>query len=78
MLENVHRCKDCKVDVFESPKNHYMITFYLWKQYGVGKGFLCMDCIEHRIGHKLKKEDLLDCPLNTELNPYTMEIWRQS
>ena len=33
-----------------------------------------MDCMEDRLGHKLNKEDILDCPLNTLINDYTMKI----
>lgn len=67
-------CHDCKKDTYEDPKDYFMVTFDLWEQYGAGKDLLCVDCMEHRIGHKLQKEDLLDCPLNTQINPHTKAI----
>jgi hypothetical protein len=51
-----------------------MIKDELWKKYGVGYRMLCMDCIENRLGRKLQKDDLTDCPLNTEDNEYTKAI----
>jgi DNA-directed RNA polymerase subunit RPC12/RpoP len=37
-------------------------------------GYLCMTCMEERLGRKIQKEDLLDCPLNTTFNYYTKSI----
>jgi hypothetical protein len=68
-------CKDCKKETLDAhTKDYYMVTDALWSKFGVGKEFLCMDCIEHRMGHKIRKEDLSDCFLNSELNPYTKTI----
>jgi len=67
-------CIDCGKDCKINPIDYYMVTFELWGKYGVGGDMLCMDCIENRIGHKLTKEDILDCPLNTDINLYTQKI----
>ena len=68
-------CVDCGKDTFLSnSKDYYMVTHELWKKYGVGDGMLCMDCMEDRLGHKLTTKDILDCPLNTIINDYTMQI----
>lgn len=67
-------CKDCGKNTMGSNKDYYMITNELWKKYGVGKGMLCMKCIEKRIGRKLTKIDILVCPLTTIINKYTSKI----
>ena len=58
------KCVDCGKDTFVDNKDYYMVTFDLWKKFGVGERVLCIDCMEDRLGHKLNKEDILDCPLN--------------
>lgn len=68
------KCKDCGKDCFIDPKDYYMIHTHLWDIHGCGNGMLCMDCMEDRLGHKLKKEEILPCPLTEWMNPYTKEI----
>lgn len=67
-------CKDCGKDCFKNKKDFYMVTFNLWKKFGVGKDMLCMNCMEERIGHKLTKNDILRCPVTEWMNPYTKKI----
>jgi len=67
-------CIDCDKDIYQNPKDYYMIRNDLWKKYGVGKGMLCIECIEKRLGRKICKEDLTDCLVNTIFNPYTIMI----
>ena len=82
-LENDHRneeqrehwkCRDCGKDCFINPKDYYMILTSLWDVFGVGNGMLCMDCMEDRLGHKLREEDILLCPVTEWMNPYTKKI----
>lgn len=37
-------------------------------------GMLCIECLERRMKRKLRKSDILDCRLNTLINPYTISI----
>lgn len=67
-------CKDCGKDIFENPVDYFMVTDELWEQYGVGKGLLCLDCFEKRLGRPLVKEDIKICELNIEWNPYTRKL----
>ena len=67
-------CHDCGKDTFANDKDYYMVKDDLWKEHGVGKGFLCIDCLEQRLGRKLELEDILLCPLTTLFNPYTRNI----
>jgi len=50
------------------------VTTELWEKYGVGEKMLCIGCMEDRLGHKLTKEDITDCPVNTLMNEYTIKI----
>ena len=36
--------------------------------------WLCMDCMEARIGHKLINSEILPCPITEYMIPYTMSI----
>lgn len=76
--ENHGICKDCYKDCFDDLKDYYTIKHHLWNTYGVGKGMLCMDCMEKRLGHKLYASDILICPLTTEYNPYTISILKNN
>ena len=68
------RCADCGKDTSEDLKDYFMVRDNLWAEYGVGRKLLCMDCFEKRLGRKLRKEDLTDCIVNTQWNPYTKRI----
>ncbi|WP_040478854.1 hypothetical protein [Mariniradius saccharolyticus] len=66
-------CADCgkyarKKDEF------YMLKDELWQAHGVGKGLLCIPCMERRLGRPLQPDDLQDVPANTLGNPYTRKI----
>jgi len=67
-------CSDCGKDTIVDNKDYYMVSHEIWKKFGVGDKMLCMDCMEDRLCHKLTKEDISDCPLNTIINEYTMKI----
>ena len=65
-------CEDCKVRMF--PRNWFMVHNHLWEKYGVGKKMVCMDCFQLRMGRELNGEDLMDCFVNKEVNPKTIEL----
>ena len=58
-------CHDCGVDVFEI-REYYMVSDACWKRAGMKPygGFLCIGCLEKRLGEKLKAINFKDCPLN--------------
>jgi hypothetical protein len=70
-------CVDCGKDTFVDSRDYYMVDWEVWKKHGVGDKMLCMDCMETRLGHKLRKEEILDCPLNNFMNDYTSAILTQ-
>lgn len=68
-------CLDCGKDCIKDEKDYYMIQHELWMDLvGSREGMLCMDCLETRLGHKLRKEEILPCPLTEFMNPYTAAI----
>jgi hypothetical protein len=67
-------CEDCGKDCFKDEKDYYMIQHDLWEKHGVGRGMICMDCIEDRLGRKINAADILICPITTMFNPYTIKI----
>jgi len=58
-------CNDCGVDIFEI-REYYMVSDACWKRAGMKPygGFLCIGCLELRLGEKLKAINFRDCPLN--------------
>jgi hypothetical protein len=57
------KCVDCKVDTDENGE-YYMVTNNIWRNYGAGRGMLCIGCLELRIGRKLDKYDFMNVPVN--------------
>lgn len=64
-------CEVCGVDTLEADER-YMVRNDLWRKYGVGKGLLCIGCLEWRLGRPLGRGDFTDVPLNTDVD------WRRS
>lgn len=65
---------DCGKDTFLDDKDYYMVRHELWRKLVGGQGMLCMDCMEGRLGHKLRKEEILPCVVTEHMNPYTKQI----
>lgn len=78
MKNKIDFCSDCKIDTRKNLKDFYMVKDHLWDEFGVGKGMLCMECFEKRLGRKLGPSDLAYCVVNTEVNPYTMFIFARA
>ena len=68
-------CVDCGKNTFQTD-DYYMVKQWIWEKFGVGHGMLCIGCLEKRMGRKLTKDDLTDCPLNTHINEVTMKLLR--
>jgi hypothetical protein len=71
-------CKDCDKLCIIDNKDYYSVKKEVWEQHGVGKGMLCMDCMEVRLGRKLTEVDIHRCQLTEFDNPYTAAILKQS
>ncbi len=54
-------CADCGLDtLFE----YYMVQDALWEAAGLSRGFLCVGCMESRLGRRLVAADFTDAPCN--------------
>jgi len=56
------KCEDCALSWTEM--EYYMVHNQIWNKHGVGKGHLCFDCLERRLGRNLKHTDFTDAPIN--------------
>lgn len=61
-------CHDCGINTL--PVNHpnraeyYMVTNAIWNAHGCGESYLCIGCLEVRMGRMLTAQDFSDVPLN--------------
>jgi hypothetical protein len=69
-------CHDCKKDLTKNPRDYFSVTDAIWAKYGVGRNMLCMTCLEERMGRRLERADIHDCPISSEWNPYTRNVLR--
>lgn len=58
MRNRAFRCRDCRIDVIDADE-WYMVNNDVWAQTGLGKqdGYLCLDCLEHRLGRPVLNGD---------------------
>lgn len=57
-------CQWCGIDTMHE---WYMVTDEIWSQYGPpAQGYLCIGCLEDRMGRQLKSADFIDAPVNTD------------
>ena len=57
----LYKCKDCK-----GPGYGAMVQNHVWRLAGLKRGFLCVPCIERRVGFRLCKYDLIPCSLTCD------------
>lgn len=61
-------CFDCGKPT--CPDDYYMVTLFAWTQAGMtpttceSNEFLCIACLEKRLGRQLTRADFVDVPLN--------------
>jgi hypothetical protein len=71
-LEDLCRsiCKDCGTDTTppEGAREDYKVHDELWRAAGMpeedGDVYLCVGCLEKRLGRELTAEDFTSCPVN--------------
>lgn len=69
----INCCIDCKIYALANVKDYYIVTDDLWKDFGCGKGLLCWDCFQKRLGRKFMKSDFIDCNSN-KINPLIQNL----
>jgi hypothetical protein len=68
-------CKDCGMDTTPSSNGqrgfrykgrweYYMVHNSVWAAAGMRDGFLCIGCLETRLGRELNRDDFPDMPIN--------------
>ncbi len=60
-------CADCGVEtlpVDDRRTEWYAVTDEVWAAAGMADGYLCIGCLEARIGRPLTAADFADAPLN--------------
>lgn len=65
-------CAVCKKDTSLDIKDSYLVNNNVWKQYGVERGVLCLNCLEKRMKRKLVKGDFAD--YDNRSNPYVLGL----
>jgi hypothetical protein len=73
----VSKCHDCHVTVHcvhpEHDSEDFMVHDKLWPD---GVRFLCIGCLETRLGRQLVATDFIDCPLNDpDIELYGERVW---
>jgi hypothetical protein len=56
-------CHDCGLDTAAADE-FYMLGHSLWRGVASGVDFLCVGCVELRLGRRLVRDDFSDVPLN--------------
>jgi len=61
-------CKDCKVETLvtdsDDRSEYYMVEPALWGTVAEGVNWLCIACLEARLGRTLDGGDFTQCPVN--------------
>ena len=73
-------CADCGVDTrpctgrrgcrHTGRWDDYLVRNSLWAAAGMERGFLCVGCLERRLGHRLRPADFIAVPVNDPGHPW--------
>lgn len=58
-------CHDCRADTV-TLHEYYMVLNHIWAAAGIRRGFLCIGCLETRLGRELVAGDFKDVPINRD------------
>jgi hypothetical protein len=65
-------CRDCRAETLSSESDaneYYMVDDRVWEAAGMedhdGGGYLCIGCLETRLGRRLHRADFTGCDLNS-------------
>jgi len=74
MRDGPQLCTDCRIDTTPCTGRrgcrhigrweYYMVRPAVWRRAGAGRGFLCIGCLERRLGRRLRPADFTDAPVN--------------
>ena len=67
-------CLDCGIDTAPCTQSRgcrhvrrwemYMVYYRVWQAAGMRQGFLCIGCLERRLGRRVGPEDFTKVPIN--------------
>jgi hypothetical protein len=60
----MQRCKKCRKACTVETGNYYMVRDAVWRRAKMGKGIVCLRCLEKALGRKLVQADFTECLLN--------------
>jgi len=73
-------CTDCGIDTspctgkrgcrHAGKWEYYMVRKSVWRRAGAPDGFLCIGCLEARLGRQLRPNDFANVPVNDPDNPW--------
>lgn len=68
-------CLDCRVEIYDIGE-YYMVLDDVWAASGLAPddGFLCIGCLETRLGRPLNGTDFLACPLNLRVESQSLRL----
>lgn len=74
------RCLDCGVDVTPCTGRRgcrhagrwewFMVKHSVWQKAGLLSGYICVGCLESRLGRRLRGRDFIDVAANDPTNPW--------
>lgn len=59
-------CVDCQKYALKERDDYFIVNNSLWREHGVGKGLLCWNCFELRMGRSFVKSDFWPCNANKQ------------
>jgi hypothetical protein len=68
-------CHDCGTSTLpdDGPSEFYIVHHEVWAAAGVGRGYLCIGCLEERLGRRLNRDDFPDYPVNDPLRGWNSD-----
>jgi hypothetical protein len=62
------RCHDCHTETLSTAPGvrteYYMVHDHIWEAAGMTRGYLCIGCLEHRLGRELHRGDFTHAEIN--------------
>lgn len=73
-------CADCGIDTMPTCRCHdaeyYMVHDQVWEAAGLGRGHLCIGCLEARLGRRLTPDDFTQARVNTRSGAHKAREFR--
>lgn len=75
MPQAIMLCNDCNVNTsIHGIQEYYMVQHELWESVAGNCEFLCIGCLEARLGRELTPEDFTNYPINKGVFPQSERL----